>query len=155
MPTPAALPVQAIALPSNQTEGAWTKLVHQDAERKRGSAQQEGADGETQVQHLLLVHAAEPFFCLFVGRHVAQRHDHGVVLCGERGRAWLQERDIRTLWSPQGAGLAQDSVFCPLLLAIWIPSVNYSPPWLVATVTLWDKSVMQHTHSYCTSRKNV
>lgn len=52
-------------------------------------------------------------------------------------------------------GVAQDCVFCPLLLGIWIPSVNYSPPWLVATVTLWDMSMMQHTHSYCTGGENV
>lgn len=52
--------VRAMTLPSHQADGAWPKLVHQDAKRKRGGAQQEGADGETQIQHLFLVHAAEP-----------------------------------------------------------------------------------------------
>lgn len=110
-----ALPAQATALPSDQTDGAWSKLVHQDAEWKRGRAQQEGANGETQIQHLFLVHTAEPFFYLVAGGRVAQRHNHGIVLCEEDQRAWLQERNIWTPRSPPGAGLAQCGVFCPVI----------------------------------------
>lgn len=80
-PNNTALPAHAIVLPSDQTDGAWSKLVHQDSEWKRGSAQQEGADGKTQIQHLFLVHTAEPLFNLIAGGQVAQRHNHGLVLC--------------------------------------------------------------------------
>lgn len=114
-PTHTALPAHAAALPSDQADGAWSKLVHQDAEWKRGSAQQEGANGETQIQHLLLVHAAEPFFHGVAGGRVAQRHNHGIVLCEERQRAWLQERNVWPTGSALGTGLAQYSALCPAL----------------------------------------
>lgn len=129
----AALPVQAAALPSNQTDGAWPKLVHQDAEWKRGSAQQEGADGETQIQHLLLVHAAEPFLCLLAGGRVAQRHDHGVVLCGERGRAWLQERDMRDTLVSAGSWTGTGRRVLPPVIGYLDSQCKLFPPhgWLL------------------------
>lgn len=92
-----------MALPPNQADRAWPKLVHQDAEWKRGGAQQEGANGETQIQHLFLVHAAEPLIQLVAGGRVAQGHDHGIVLCEEGQRARLQERkhlDFGPCWEP-------------------------------------------------------
>lgn len=135
-----ALPAHAIALPPDQTDGAWSKLVHQDAEWKRGGAEQEGANGETQIQHLFLVHAGEIFFYLAAGGRVAQRHDHGIVLCEEGQRARSQERTAGTSRAPLGACSG------PVIGYLdWIPTVNYSPPWLVVAVTLWDASVMQHT----------
>lgn len=75
--------VRPMTLPSDQAEGAWPKLVHQDAKWKRGGAQQEGTNGETQIQHLFLVHTAEPLVHLVAGGRVAQGHDHRIVLCEE------------------------------------------------------------------------
>lgn len=102
-----------MTLPPDQADRAWPKLVHQDAERKRGGAQQEGADGETQIQHLFLVHAAEPLVRLVAGGRVAQGHDHGIVLCEEGQRARLLEGETFGLWSLLETRLAQYSVSCP------------------------------------------
>lgn len=112
-PYNAAPPAQAIALPADQTDGAWTKPVHQDAEWKRGGAEQEGANGETQIQHLFLVHAGEIFFDLVAGGRVAQRHDHGIVLCEEGQRARSQERKTWTPRAALAAALAQYNLFWP------------------------------------------
>jgi len=66
------------SLPAHQPNWTWTKLVHEDTERQCCGTEQEGTDGEAQIQHLLLVHTAEPFLYLIV-RGVAQRHDHGLI----------------------------------------------------------------------------
>lgn len=115
-------------LPPNQADWAWPKLVHQDAEWKCCGAQQEGADGETQIQHLFLVHAAEPLVQLVAGGRVAQGHDHGIVLCGGRSEGTVPGAETFRLWSLLGTSLAQYSVSCPLLPGICIPTVNFPPP---------------------------
>lgn len=48
------------ASPAQQTQLARPVLVHDDAQRQRDGRQQEGADGEGQVQHLVLVLADQP-----------------------------------------------------------------------------------------------
>lgn len=47
-------------LPSHEPDRAGPKSVHQQTQRHGGGAQQEGADGEAQIQDLLLFDAARP-----------------------------------------------------------------------------------------------
>lgn len=47
-------------LPAEQTKFARAVFVHDDAERQRDGAEEEGADGERQVQHLILFFADGP-----------------------------------------------------------------------------------------------
>lgn len=49
-----------MASPAQQTQLARPVLVHDDAQRQRDGREQEGADGERQVQHLVLVLADQP-----------------------------------------------------------------------------------------------
>lgn len=72
-------------LPAHQANWAWPKLVHQDPEGQGGGTEQEGPNGEAQIQHLLLVHAAEPLLHLTAGG-VPQRHDQGLILCEDKIR---------------------------------------------------------------------
>lgn len=72
-----------LTLPADQADGTRAELVHQDAERQRNCTQQEGADGEGQIQHLVLGHAAVPLSWVAVGRGV-HVHIHRVVLWGEQ-----------------------------------------------------------------------
>ena len=56
--------------PAGQPERTGPVSVHEDAQWKCCGAQQEGADCEAQVEHLLLVHTALPLPAL-QGRQVA------------------------------------------------------------------------------------
>lgn len=68
-----------LTVPADQADGTRAELVHQDAERQRNCAQQEGADGEGQIQHLVLGHAAAPLTWVAAGRGV-QVHTQRVIL---------------------------------------------------------------------------
>ena len=78
-------------LPAHQANRARPKLVHQDTEGQGGGAEQEGSNGEAQIQHLLLVHAAEPLLHLTAGG-VSQRHDQGLIRCEDEIREVRGER---------------------------------------------------------------
>lgn len=93
-------------LPSNQSNGTWSKLIHQDTKREGGGTKQEGTDGEAQIQHLFLVHTADPLLNL-LARGVTQRHVRCVIFCGNKCVGLMRDRS-RTIWVFQ--------VFCGLWL---------------------------------------
>lgn len=49
-----------LQLPAHESKGSGPEFVHEDAEGKGGGAEQERANGEAQVEHLLLGHATRP-----------------------------------------------------------------------------------------------
>lgn len=75
------------ALPAQQSELAWPVFVHDDPQRQGDGGQQEGAYGERQVQHLVLLFANKPAVHLQgpFGRdqrphlHAVPEADHGVL----------------------------------------------------------------------------
>lgn len=71
-----------LTLPANQADRAGPKLVHQDPKWQCGGTEQEGANGETQIQHLLLVHTGKPLLDHAGRGRINKGHNQGIVHCG-------------------------------------------------------------------------
>ena len=65
--SPFQLPHSPTALPAHQPHGPGAKAVHEEPQRQGGGAEQEGANGEAQVEHLFLLVAAGPSMRLILG----------------------------------------------------------------------------------------
>lgn len=83
------------ALPAQQAELPWTVFVHDDAHGEGDGRQQEGAHGEGQVQHLVLVLADGPAIHLQVLLRVRWLGRVGEVLVG--AVTWMAKRNKRAI----------------------------------------------------------
>lgn len=54
-------------LPANQPEGPGSKAVHEDPQWQGGGTEQERADGEAKIEHLILLVTAGPLVLLGLG----------------------------------------------------------------------------------------
>lgn len=66
LPGPAS-PHGPATSPAYQAQGPGPKAVHENPQRQCGSAQQEGANGETQIEHLFLLVTAYPLLFVLGG----------------------------------------------------------------------------------------
>lgn len=66
LPGPAS-PHNPATSPAHQSKRPGPKAVHENSQRQCGSTQQEGANGETQVEHLFLLVTACPLMLFILG----------------------------------------------------------------------------------------